>query len=170
MRHISKIQGKKSWWLIIYCISSFKLQSTVEVDILEQPKEGNFSAICHDGPEKLLTIQADLLGLKATERYQLHSWRASLQELSLKLSLLLLLLLLFIIITIIIFCVTVSCLIFVGIYLFLVPCWEIKTVNFCFNSCHMQRTCSRKQIWRKRSFCCKCKASLKISILLLLFH
>lgn len=134
-------------------------------------QEGNFSAVCHDGPEKLLTAQADFLGLKATEWCQLHSWRANLQELSLKLSLLLLLLLLLIIIiTIIIFRVTVSCLIFVGLYLFLMPCWEIKPVNFCFNSCHMQRMCSRKQIWRKRSFCCKCKASLKISILLLLFH
>lgn len=106
--------------------------------------------------KEALPAQADFLDLRAIERYQLHGWRAELQELPLRLSLLLLLLLLLIIIIIIIiiiiFCVTVSYLVFVGTYQVLMPCWEGKIVNFCFNLCYTQRTCSRKQTQRKRSY------------------
>lgn len=58
-------------------ITSLELKSVVEVGMLEQPRTGDFCAICHDGTEKLLSapgeLQADFLGLRAIGRCQLDS-------------------------------------------------------------------------------------------------
>lgn len=54
-------------------ISSPESQSAAEVGMSEEPRKGDFCAICHDGTEKLLLAQADFLGLRAIERCQLHS-------------------------------------------------------------------------------------------------
>lgn len=46
-----------TWTLMLsstLSITSFKLQSAVEVDMLEQPRRGDFCAICHNDTEKFL--------------------------------------------------------------------------------------------------------------------
>lgn len=56
--------------------SSFRLQGSVGADMLEQPRKGDFCAVCHDGTEKLLSalgeLQAGFLGPRAIEWYQLY--------------------------------------------------------------------------------------------------
>lgn len=81
-----------TWTLMLsstLSVTSFKLQSAVEVDMLEQPRKGDFCAMCHDGTEKFLSILRGLQDgcpyLSTTEQCQLLPWAGELQELSLRL-------------------------------------------------------------------------------------